>query len=271
MNEISLIHQKIQSLPDIDFSDPHTFIALPFPSPLRIPERFFVPFDDDDSDDNNNHYNNNNHNSNDGNKTTVRMFQYMGRHLFLNLWNKVQKPRFLKGLQDLYLYGPPGTGKSHLLAALVLHLIWKGKRVVYIANCHFLLISPKVHIQRALLFAFHNDLASCNEILHARDMDGLLRFVRNQVAYSLYIVIDHSSALDLDGRADKDYQQKVTAWQAINELRAFQRFIFSAPADQQLHHESEQKRNSIKTIFFCAGLSKVCPHLFNYLVSCSAG
>ena len=71
ITEISSIHQKNRSLPNIDFSDPHTFIALPFPAPLRIPKRFLVPSDDYD----------------DSNGDTVQELQYMGLSCFLGLWN----------------------------------------------------------------------------------------------------------------------------------------------------------------------------------------
>jgi hypothetical protein len=128
-----------------------------------------------------------------------------------------------------------------------------------------------MHFRKALLFAFHDEPLSCDRILHADGMDDLLRFVEKQPDCSLYVVVDQRNALDLDGEADKDRKTKAAAWGNINRLRAFQRYIFSASANEKSALETELKQTDVRTIFFRAGLDEVCPHLFNYLVSFSPG
>ena len=249
MNQISLIHRAIQSLPEIDLSDPNTFTPLPFPSSLRTPkERFAIH----------------------PNRDTVKRFRYMGRSLFQDLLAAVEDTDFLDGTTTLYLYGPAGTGKSHLLAALVCHLVRQGERVVFIPDCNALLTDLKGVIRDALLFAFHGDPHLCDEITRANDVDDLFRFVDQRARQTICFVVDQRNALDSDGPADLMSVDKKAAFQTINRMRAFQRYIFSASANERsdLHRD---KQTQIKTLEYHAGLNKVWSHLFNHLLSCFPG
>ena len=246
---MTLIHHAIQSIrPETDLSDPNTFITLPFPSPLRTPaERFAIQRD------------------------TVKRFQYMGRSHFQDLLTAVADPRFLDGSSTLYLYGPSGTGKSHLLAALVFHLIREGERVVFIPDCGDLLTNLRIVIREALLFAFHDNPYLCDEINRTNDIDDLVRFVEQRAHHTLYIIVDQRNALDPNGLLDLQGDDKIAAFRTIDKLRAFQRYIFSASANEQSDREHRDKQTEINTLEYRAGLNEVCPHLLNYLVSCSPG
>jgi hypothetical protein len=142
MNSISSVHQGIQSLSlEIDFSDTRIFISLPFPTPLRVPqELIIIPYNEDN----------------------VQGFQYKGRSFFQDILNEITDPRFLNG--PLW---PLRTGNSHLLAAL--------------AHCFPDYLLPIQNLTKffrgALLFTFHNESPSCNDIISARDMGDLLRFL----------------------------------------------------------------------------------------------
>ena len=250
-DQMSLIHHAIQSLrPETDLSDPNTFITLPFPSPLRTPtERFAI------------------HPRGD----TVKRFQYMGRSLFQDLLTAVADPSFLDGSTTLYLCGPSGTGKSHLLAALVCHLVREGERVVFIPDCSALLTDLRGVIRKALLFAFHDNPYLRDEINLANDMDDLVRIVEQRAHHTLYIIVDQRNALDPAGSMDLQDVDKTAAFRTIDSLRAFQRYIFSASANEQSDREHRDKQTEIKALEYRAGLNKVWPHLFNYLISCSPG
>ena len=246
LSKMYSIHSAIKPLSRKVLSDPKIFILLPFPSPLRVLTKRFTL-------------------STEG---TLPRFRYMGRSNFESLLKEVEKPAFLTGSSTLYLYGPSGTGKSHLLAALVYYLVGKGERVVFIPDCRTLLNDLEDEIRKALLFAFHNDPDRCGEISRARDMEDLVKFVRKQPEHSMYIVVDQRNSLDLDGPNDLNDDAKKAAMAAINKLRASQMYILSASASQQSDRNSEQKQSGIKVFHFRAGLNEVCPHLFNYFVSC---
>ena len=155
---ISSIRAAIKALPHVDFSNPHQVTELPFPSPHPVPiERFTLTAPNNDP---------------------LQRFYFVGRSHFQHILDEVQNPNYLKGLWDLYLYGTSGTGKSHILAALVRHLVQKGERVVYIPDCSILLNDHTTYIRTALLFAFYDQPALRAEIIHARDMSALLRFIR---------------------------------------------------------------------------------------------
>jgi len=133
--DCAAIHEAIKTMPDnLDLSDPTTFTRLPFPSLLPIPLQRF-----------------------DMKKINgIPQFEYMGRSKFRELQNRIE---YEDGFESLYVYGTPGSGKSHLLAALVYHLIREGKRVFYVPDCSTLLLDPANTIWTALRFAFYDSAA----------------------------------------------------------------------------------------------------------------
>ena len=182
MTDISSIHEAIQSIdPNLDFSDPRTSITLPFPSLLPMPERF----------------------QNAEFKDNMKGFQFMGRSIFSNLLQEVQSSDFLGKRHNLYLYGTSGTGKSHLLAALVCHLVRDRKRVVYLPGCLHLLEDARECFRSALLFAFYDDYHSRQTIEGTWIVDDLLEFVRKQPRGSLYLIIDQRNTLELGTGSDE--------------------------------------------------------------------
>jgi len=66
----------------------------------------------------------------------------MERSKFRELQNCAKDQNFLDTDESLYVYGTSGPGKSHLLAALVCHLIREGKRIFYVPDCSRLLLEP---------------------------------------------------------------------------------------------------------------------------------
>ena len=254
--KISTIHRAIRSLsPDIIFSDPHRIISLPFPSPLEIPIFFNLAKSQGD----------------------VDMFQYFGRSIFASLLEEVQNPDFLLGRHDLYLYGPSGAGKSHLLAALVCHLVRDKKRVIYIPDCRRLLRDTHECLRRALLFAYHDNHHSCETIGKAKSTDDLVEFVRGLSKGSIYLVVDQREVLevverDLDSENhDLDASAKLKAWEYLRLMSYSSLYIFCASANHHSDRRASQIYGDIKYFSPQAGLSEVCPHLFNHLVSWSPG
>jgi hypothetical protein len=193
----------------------------------------------------------------------------MGRASFQHLLTAVKDPGFLDGSSTLYLYGPSGTGKSHLLAALVFYLVRNGERVLFIPDCRSLLTHLLDQIKQALLFAFHDDLDLCDEINRACHIDDIVLLVSAQHSHTFYIVVDQRNALDSAGPGDMKKHAKEAALDTIDKLRASQRYIFSASANQQSDRDSERRQSEIKTILFRAGLNHLRPYLFVYFVSCS--
>ena len=145
---IRAIHEAIMKLPnDIDFSNPTLFRELPFEW---------------------------------GKQDDFYLFQYMGRSKFNDLLEQVQGDNFIEGFESIYLYGSSGSGKSHLLAALVCHLIRLKKRVLYVPNCSELLANFDGAIQVGLSFACYESESLFEEILSACSFDDLKRIWRKE-------------------------------------------------------------------------------------------
>lgn len=172
----------------------------------------------------------------------------MGRSLFRHLLTAIANPRFLDGSETVYLYGPTGTGKSHLLAALVCRLIRNGERVVFIPDCLELLRDPPAVIRKALLFAFYDEPDLCDEIGRSVDMADLINFTRRRAENTIYFVVDQRDALDSGRLTVSKAVVKTEAFEAINSLRAFQKYIFSASSNELSDRDCNERQSGIDTV-----------------------
>jgi energy-coupling factor transporter ATP-binding protein EcfA2 len=230
---INKIYESIKKIPsDAELSDPKTFHALPFPSILEMP----ICFTEIETD-----------------PTGVEHFEYMGRSKFSQLLERIQQSTFLEAREMLCVYGTSGCGKSHLLAALVCHLIREGKRVVYLPDCCRLLREPRQVIQRALLFAFH-DKGDFDTIKKTNDVNVLIKFMSRR---NLYVVVDQTNGLELtlddDSAAEK---RQARAWLGL--MISGHRYIFGASANQKSSREVHRKQNGVGVFYILGGMTEVC-------------
>jgi IstB-like ATP binding protein len=226
------IHKAIKGMPDnLDLSNPSTFTTLPFPSLLPMPSQRF-----------------------ERKKINgIQRFEYMGRSKFRELQNHVENEDFLDAHESLYLYGTSGSGKSHLLAALVCHLVREGKRVFYIPDCSSLLLEPAETMRAAYHFAFY-DSPVLGTIGDPYDVDALIRLVAND--REVYIIVDQVNTLEVvekDGRKDKKVQ--ATNW--LDALRFNHRYIFSASANENSNRDADRKQSGILVFRIFGGMSEV--------------
>ena len=228
------IHEAIKAMPDnLDLSNPSTFTTLPFPSLFLMPSQRFE-------------------------KKVINgidHFEYMGRSHFHELQRLIESKEFLSKSESLYLYGTSGSGKSHLLAALVYHLVRKGKRVFYIPDCSTLHLGPTEQILNALQFAFYDEAALGNTG-DSHDVDAFIRSISQR--RDLYIIVDQVNALEI---AENDGRKAPTR-QAINWLNALRlnhptRYIFSASANENSNREADRKQSRISVFRIFGGMSKV--------------
>lgn len=204
------IHKAIQAMPnDLNLSDPSTFHVLPCPSPLSMPSQRFEFKEIDDID----------------------HFEYMGRSQFRELQERIKDKNFQNGHESIYLYGTSGAGKSHLLAALVCHLVHEGQRVFYLPDCSNLLLDPEEKMKEAYHFAY-NDLP---DLRTTGSVDALIDLMSNDP--DIYIIVDQVNALRVeenDGRREK--KVRVLDW--LDNLRSDHRYIFSASANENSNREA---------------------------------
>ena len=81
------------------------------------------------------------------------IWKYMGREKFKELLKKVEELKQNPHV-GLWLYGTIGYGKSHLLAALVCHLVSRGDVVFYVPDCRILARHPLRYLKAAMLLAW---------------------------------------------------------------------------------------------------------------------
>jgi hypothetical protein len=185
----------------------------------------------------------------------INHFEYMGRTQFHKLQKRVENKTFLNGSESLYLYGTSGSGKSHLLAALVYHLVREGKRVFYIPDCSSLLLGPAETMWAAYNFAFY-DSPVLGTIEDPDNVDALIRLVAND--RDVYIIVDQVNTLDLEAKGDdlrKERKAQVVRW--LDALRFNNRYIFSASANENSNRDADRKQSSISVFPIFGGMDRV--------------
>jgi IstB-like ATP binding protein len=227
------IHGAIKAMPDdLDLSNPSTFTTLPFSSLLPMPSQRFEK----------------------RKINGVQQFEYMGRSMFRELQMRIEKGAFLDGNESLYLYGTSGSGKSHLLAALVYHLIRKGERVFYIPDCSSLLLEPAETMLAAFHFAFY-DSPVLETIGDPHDVGALIRIMSKH--RDLYIIVDQVNTLELIEK-DSCKARKEQALDWLRSLRYKHRYIFGASANENSNRDADRKQSGISVCRIFGGMSRVC-------------
>ena len=224
------IRKATQAMPDdLDLADPLTFKDLPCPSPLLLPHERFEAKEID----------------------SIEYFEYMGRSRFRGLQECIKDRNFQKGAESIYVYGTSGSGKSHLVAALVYHLVREGRRVFYIPDCSALLLDPAETMWNAYHFAY-----DCSPDLRTTEsVETLINLMREDP--DVYVVIDQVNALEstnTDSR--REAKNRILGW--LGNLRSRHRYIFSASANETSNRDAEKKQNGISVFPIFGGMSQVC-------------
>ena len=214
-------------------SDPAQKIVLPFPNLFeQLPTFRF-------------HLNNGN-------------WKYMGREKFKELLKKVEEHKQNPHV-GLWLYGTIGYGKSHLLAALVCHLVSRGDTVVYVPDCPILVRHPVRYLRMAMLLAWGNDSEVQEEIVALETMEETLKFF-HQVPTKAISVVDQMNALEdshTDDVSDK-IKQGVGAWLRACSYR--HKTIYSSLANCTTFLRMHQKQTNIIRVDVRGGLTAVRPY-----------
>jgi hypothetical protein len=225
------IHEVIMALSDdFDYANPATLVSLPFPSLNDIPTDRFV-----------------------WEKTNgVFYFKFMGRTIFSELTKRIKRKALVNTLEKIWVYGTSGSGKSHLLAALVCHLIRMGDRVLYLPDCYSVLMNPPLAIQMALIFAFHdtNDLDGVDLL----DKDSMLKFISEKE--NLWIIVDQLNALEVVQEDDGLNNRKASVKAILDCMQPGHRCIFSASANEVSNREINYKQQT-GVLSVSGGLSEV--------------
>ena len=190
---------------------------------------------------------------------------YMGREIFTELLNEVQKP-WLPNRSSLWVYGTRGYGKSHLLAALVYCLSATKKRIVYIPDCRGCLNDPIPCIRAAMLFAWADDESKKGEIMTLKTWAEIYEFFQNCRYASfrgsrereLIFVIDQMNALaqlNVDDDSEKTNKANLRDW--LRKFTAGHKAIFSTSANYTTFLQRSKRQTTEVTIRVYGGFTPV--------------
>jgi hypothetical protein len=178
------------------------------------------------------------------NKT--RIWPYVGRIMFKKLLEELKMTRESPSSSAVWLYGTQGYGKSHLLAVLVCYLAAQDERVVYIPDCWEWLRHPRLFTQKAMLFAWADDITAQKEIGTLNTEDEIENFFKSQK--NVIFVIDQMDAL-------KETKPKLHDW--IMRFTANHKTVFSFSTHHADYLEQAHKRSSNNMLPVYGGLERV--------------
>ena len=194
-------------------------------------------------------------------------FEYMGREIFLELWNVVQGLKH-ESFTRLYIQGTMGYGKSHILAVLAGLLYRSGKRVVYLPDCRALLRQPLDYLRASLLCAFA-DPSSYEKRETIRAL-GSTHDVEKFCCENLpmYFIIDQMNALDAEvsNQDVSTNSQKAFLLEFLTSLTVGHYQITSASANHKTALYVEKRQTNDLKQSLMGGMTEVCKYFTFYFV-----
>jgi hypothetical protein len=230
------IMANIMKLPsnENDYSDPKSYISLPFPYPDKKPiDRFDI--------------------DNDG------FFTFMGRKEFINVLKTIYGFR-PNGYMKLLVYGTVGYGKSHILSAITCFLLRTGNRVVYLPDCRQLAMDPVDYVKSALFLAYHDDDKRINEISSCIEFVDIVNYCKSlKMVYKerLYFIVDQMNALDENDETGIPQRIKEEIKRGIDQMANHHYYIISSSANNKSISHLTQKQDGELKIKLFGGFDKV--------------
>jgi hypothetical protein len=225
--------EDIKKLPENRnvYSNPETFISLPFPflGDDKPVDRFFIR---------------------DGN------FQYMGRNAFDDVLNIINNLVLGDGYKKFFIYGTMGYGKSHILATIVCFLFRTGKRVVYLPDCRELAMNTVDYVKSALYLTFESNIDKISEINNCETLDEIANFCKKE-SEPLYIVVDQLNALDGHNNTEISGATKQRTIEFLSQITSKHYYIKSSSANNMSALHLNLKQPNERKIELYKGLNKV--------------
>jgi hypothetical protein len=188
-------------------------------------------------------------------------FTYYGRSAFRELYAAAASMHFY-GTRMYFLHGTLGAGKSYMLAALCCLLTRKGKRVVFLPDCHAMLRDAFRYLQAALKLTFINHPQAYRYLCASTTTDHLVNFCyRASNEGRLLFVIDQVNALDPQDDAEDRYSstQKMNVRELLDKITSVHLRLASSSGNYQHGLEDTLRQTGEKHLGVYGGLTKVRP------------
>jgi hypothetical protein len=185
-------------------------------------------------------------------------FLFMGRESFKMVLGWITSRS--RDVVRLAIYGTIGYGKSHIVAAAVCLLLkqraenppspaatpetdFHARRVVFIPDCHQLILDPMTVLIDALCVAFADDDALCYEVSALFSCEDVVRFCQNCPRFSLLFILDQSNAFQSE-RYPAGSQNALKAEMLIGHAASNHfRVDVASPNSQQAYFNSTMQPN----------------------------
>ena len=209
------------TIPLANFSNPNVASALPFPFPGSKSARFAIDHEG--------------------------YFSYVGRTRFSSTLDELDKTGHEINL-EVNLYGTKGYGKSHILAAIVVWRIMKGKRVVYIPLARSMAKSPFDYLRDSLIMAFAEDDDKLDQIDLCSDINSLVTWAWSE-SFELYV--DQFNSLEESSKISE--KEKEVCRSLLARLSAKRLYVRGLSANNQTVIDYANTERAERDIVFLGG------------------
>lgn len=193
-------------------------------------------------------------------------FTYYGRKDFDILLSRVLSMRLRggNGYKELYITGIFGSGKSHLICALVCHLMKINKRVVYAPDARWLISDPFRYLRDSLQLAFADDSQALGDIQLCENLHGLELFSEKIAAGGtvMYVFLDQANALDEESAGRSSASARAGLSDFLHRFTYGHFFIQIASGNFAKANRVMLTQENVDKLQFNIGLKDVrfCPH-----------
>ncbi|KAA8895767.1 hypothetical protein FN846DRAFT_922079 [Sphaerosporella brunnea] len=239
MKEHRILWDKIQRAPTdpATYADPANLLKLPFPNLFnKYPWKRFT-LDDDGC------------------------FDYMGRRKFLEIYEEVVSMETPYRNKEFSLQGIVGYGKSHIMAALAILLMRRGKRVIYIPHCGIMATDLLENAISAFLLSYADDPHAQQRIAMFSSVEDVHNFCREEadVGNQLYILADQLNALDTksDRITFAPFAEREAALAFLREIATDHFYVWSASGNfEMMQHDRRRDTAAGKWVMLTPGFTE---------------
>jgi hypothetical protein len=188
-------------------------------------------------------------------------YTFQGRKSFRAVYDHVMALRIDvgTGYRNFHLHGTLGYGKSHLICALVCHLLSIGKRVLYVPDCKKLLGDPFQYLEESFRLAFADDPYIVDCLDQCTDAEGLAALTRTiaKRGITMYIFVDQTEALDASTGGQVSSNARIKLSEFLNRFTYRHFSIRSSSANSWMAEKDYLTQNHVDKLYLSGGFDDV--------------
>lgn len=189
------------------------------------------------------------------------LFEYHSRRSFKKILDRIEALRMdgRNGYRQMYIHGIEGYGKSHVICAIVSHLMAIGQRIIYVADCRWLTVDKFSCMGDCFRLAFADKPDVLELIDECSSSEDLIRLSNTlaEKGITMKFFADQANALDVGSAGRMSSDTRIRAIEFLNRITRRHFFIQSASANFELAVQARLTQEHVDKLNLNSGLTKV--------------